>query len=274
MDCGGDGGRGASRDFGGSYRNLGEVMVVWSISPGTSPGPARVKAQERVTCRRGTRASALGRWVALRPAGVLEVAARAGRRGRGKGRARRASGGDGSAEGRCEAPARREPWREAAPRRSHQCPGPQQRPHPPPRGPPGRRPRAPRAPDGRALRARLPRRAAARGRAAREGALGSPSAPTSPASGTSDSEPGSSESAGGQQKEEEAPQPSPLRARPGAARPAAAEGTGAAGRPGLGRGQRRGGSQESRAPGQPRAGGPRDRACYGAALRAPLEGSP
>lgn len=62
------------------------------------------------------------------------------------------------------------------------------------------------------------------------------------------------------------------RVRPGAARPAAAEGTGAAGRPGLGRGQRRGGGQESRAPVQPRAGGPRDHACYGAALRAPLEG--
>ncbi|XP_030619994.1 serine/arginine repetitive matrix protein 1-like [Delphinapterus leucas] len=170
------------------------------------------KSQERVTCQRGRRGLALGRWDALRPAGVLEVAARAGRRGRGKGRARRASGGDGSAEGRCEAPARREPWREAAARHPHQCPGPQQRPRPPPWGPPGRRPRAPRAPDGRALRARRPQRAAARGRAAREGALGCPSAPTNPASGTSDPEPRSAESAGGQRKEEEAPQPSLSRA--------------------------------------------------------------
>ncbi|KAM9075123.1 uncharacterized protein AAG666_021126 [Megaptera novaeangliae] len=191
---------------------LGFLNYRTGISPGTSPGPARVKAQERVTCRRGRRGAALGRWAALRPAGVLEVAVRAGRRGRGKGRARRASGGDGSAEGRCEAPARREPWREAAPRRPRQCPGPQQRPRPPPRGPPGRRPRSPRAPDGRALRAKRRRGAAARGRAAREGALGCPSAPTNPASGTSDPEPGSAESAGGQQKEEEAPQASQSRA--------------------------------------------------------------
>ncbi|XP_055414555.1 collagen alpha-1(I) chain-like [Bubalus kerabau] len=102
--------------------------------------------------------------------------------GRGKGRARRASGSDGSAEGRCEAPARREPWREAAPRRPHQCPGPQQRPRPPPRGPPGRRLRVPRASDGRALRVRRPGRGAARGTAAQEGARGSRSAPTNPAS--------------------------------------------------------------------------------------------
>lgn len=64
----------------------------------------------------------------------------------------------------------------------------------------------------------------------------------------------------------------PRRVHPGAARPAAAEGTGAAGRPGPGRGQRRGGGQQSRAPGEPRSGGSRDRACSGAALPAPLAG--
>ncbi|XP_026952959.1 uncharacterized protein [Sagmatias obliquidens] len=210
----------------GKHINPGKYLLPSKVSPRwwwwcviSFPDPGyfagdfpRPKVAGAVTCQRGRRGLALGRWDALRPAGVLEVAARAGRRGRGKGRARRASGGDGSAEGRCEAPARREPWREAAARRPHQCPGPQQRPRPPPWGPPGRRPRAPRAPDGRAPRARRPQRAAARGRAAREGALGCPSAPTNPASGTSDPEPGSLESAGGQRKEEEAPQPSPSRA--------------------------------------------------------------
>lgn len=53
-------------------------------------------------------------------------------------------------------PARREPWREAAPRRPHPCPRPQQRPRPPPLGPPGRRPRAPRPSNSRAPRARRP----------------------------------------------------------------------------------------------------------------------
>nr|XP_020043960.1 basic proline-rich protein-like [Castor canadensis] len=75
---------------------------------------------------------------------------RAGPGGGGEGRARRASGGDGSAEGGASGrPARGEPWREAAPRRPLPSPRPQQRPHPPPRGPPGPRPRAPPARDTR-----------------------------------------------------------------------------------------------------------------------------
>ncbi|XP_057560595.1 proline-rich protein 2-like [Hippopotamus amphibius kiboko] len=130
----------------------------------------------------------------------------AGGAGEGEGSAR--VGRDGSAEGRCEAPARREPWREAAARRPLQCPGPQQRPRPPPRGPPGRRPRAPRAPDGRALRARRPRRGAARGRVR----AGAPAPRRAPRPGPPDPQPGSAESAGGQQEEEEAPQPSSPRA--------------------------------------------------------------
>ncbi|XP_032197399.1 proline-rich proteoglycan 2-like [Mustela erminea] len=166
----------------------GESPLFFDLKPfrGAGPGPrlqgrgARLPAQP---ARSAGRASwrAARRW-RRRPAG-----GRGGRRG-GLGARRAVTAARRGGASRLPAG---EPWREAAPRRPHQCPRLQQRPRPPPRGPPRRRARAPRARDARAPRVRRPRRGAARGR--ERGAAGAPRRPPRP--GTADPEPSSAKSA-------------------------------------------------------------------------------
>ncbi|KAM9681537.1 uncharacterized protein ACBT57_003313 [Dama dama] len=129
-----------------------------------------------------SRGAAPGSSDALRPAGVLEVVARACRRGGGRGglgarravtAARRGGAKRPPAESHGERPRRgariSAPVHSSAPARR---PGAHQ----------AAAPACPRASDGRAQRVRRPGRGAARGRAAQEGARGTRSAPTSPAS--------------------------------------------------------------------------------------------
>lgn len=258
------------------------------------PGPPESFSRARPSRRRGgQRVAAVEaggarlRWRAGIPGGLPAGGGARRRAGPGKGRARRASGGDGSAEGRCEAPARpREPWREAAPRRPLQSPRLQQLPRSPPRGPPGRRPRAPRVRDVRALANRAS--PSERGRA-QQGGAGKParilSVPESlehsddphftsrhlgppPSHPTSPGAPG--RRAGGQQKEES--QAEPRRAcpvPPGRLRRKEPERPGGQGRAEYDQEEVAGRAER---PGGPRTGSPRDRACCGAAIRAPPEG--
>ncbi|XP_043298071.1 skin secretory protein xP2-like [Cervus canadensis] len=163
------------------YWECGIPFPIQVFSPGTSPGQTPVKAQEPATCRRGSRGAAPGSSDALRPAGVLEVVARACRRGGGRGglgarravtAARRGGAKRPPAESHGERPRRgariSAPVHSSAPARR---PGAHQ----------AAAPACPRASDGRAQRVRRPGRGAARGRAAQEGARGTRSAPTSPA---------------------------------------------------------------------------------------------
>lgn len=146
---------GPAREGLGVNGRSGEGVVAFpdlGVSLGTSRPAEWIKAQGPTKARQqryqGRGSGRLGGAPPGWHPGGRPAGGGAGRRtGRGKGRAWRASGGDGSAEGRCELPGLREPWREAAPRRPQHCPHQQQRLRPPPRGPAGRRPRAPRTSD-------------------------------------------------------------------------------------------------------------------------------